>query len=207
MTEHDAAVTFDVGAFRAWLDYRNEPTVDGSATNRDASPLLSSAYQRLDGDAGWLVETTLDMLRSVTAAHAPAEVQAWVYGGGVSGVKVWATAMPEGGPDGGLVGEVTVDGVPLSLGRLADDDLIPAEHDVLPGYEAAEHALGALAERVSQVASQFRSRTAPGGEIIEAELVDGPPPAGSYDGQPTAYERAADAVDNDYCHPAHPDHW
>lgn len=204
MSEHDAAVTFDVDAFRAWLDYRNEPAVDGSVTNRQVSPLLSSAYQRLDGDGGWLVETTLDMLTGAAAAALPPEVRAWRYDAGVAGVRVWATAMAEGGADGGVAGEVTVDGTALSLGHLADADLVPGGHDVLPGYEAAELALAALAGRASHVAARFRASRgglAVVGEVVDAEVV-------CDDGVPySAYRVAAEAVDGDYCHPAHPAHW
>ncbi len=200
MKEHDAAVTFDTDAFRAWLDYRNEPTVEGSATNRDVSPLLSAAYQRAGGDVGWVAESTLDMLHSVTAVQAPAELRAWVYGDGVARVKVWTTATPDGGSDG-LTGEVTVDGVVLSLGRLTEAQLVPAGPDLMPGYEAAEHALSALSERVCDVAGRYRALSpATGGDVVDAEVVDDDPSS-------VAYRAAAAAVDDDTNHPAHPIHW
>ncbi len=150
-----AAVTFDPEQFRAWLDAANEPGVPGSQTNQQVSPLLSTAYQRGDGEAGWLVETTLDMLHSVTGRH-PDAPQPWVYGEGVHGVRVWATAHPEGGPDGGLAGEVTVDGAALSLGRISEGVLVPGEDAVMPGYEATAYALAAVAEQVNVVAGKYR---------------------------------------------------
>jgi len=154
------AVTFDADGFRAWLESPNEPGVEGSAPSRQVGPLLSTAHQRLDGHAGWLVETTLDMLRGVAERPHPAVPAPWAYGDGVSGVKVWATAAAEGGSDGGLVGEVTVDGTALSLGRLTEEELVPAIYDVLPGYEAAEHALAAVADRVNDLAARFRAAQA-----------------------------------------------
>lgn len=141
------AVAFDAEKFRAWLD-----TSTGNGTIRDTEP-LSIAYQHLDGDSGWLVETVLHMLHN-TAWHGKS---GWTYGDGVTQVKVWATAAAEGGPDGGLTGEVIVDGMPLSLGRMTERELIPAEHDTLPGYEAAEYALTAIAEQVNNVAARARA--------------------------------------------------
>ena len=202
MTEHyGTALRFDVHAFAAWLGYRNEPTVTESATNREVSPMLAAAYQRADGESGWLVETTLDMLHSATSNHLPAELLAWQYGDGVSDVRVWATASAEGGPDGGLAGEVVVDGAVLSLGRLTEDELVTTEQDILPGYEAAALALKAVADRVNEVADRFRKRAAsPADDVVDAEIVED-------DGYSPGYRAAAEAVDHDVNHPAHPMHW
>lgn len=207
MTEHEhfTAVRFDTNAFQGWLAYRNEPTVTDSATNLEVSPLLFSAYQRLDGEAGWLVEATLEMLHSATTRCLPDELLPWRYDELVDGVRVWATAGSEGGPDGGLVGEVTVGGVALSIGRITEDELVPAEHDVLPGYEAAEYALEAVAMRVNNVARKYRKTRAasPVDDVVDAEIVEGDE-APEYDG---GYQAAAAAVDDDPNHPAHPMHW
>lgn len=141
------AATFDVEAFRAWLDSDTE-----TGKIRDVAP-LSTAYQRLDGDGGWLVEAVLDMLRDA-AWHGQS---GWALDGGVSQLKVWAIAAPDGGADGGLAGEVVVDGITASLGRITERELISGEHDTIPGYEAAERALTALAGRVNDVAARVRA--------------------------------------------------
>ena len=214
MTEQ-VAVTFDADGFRAWLDAPTKLRVPGTPSNRQNNPLLSAAYQRLDGEAGWIVEATLFALRGAPQPH-PAVPAPWVYAPDVSDVRVWATAAAEGGPDGGLVGEVTVDGIRLSLGQLSEADLVPQIYDLLPGYEAAEHALTALSERVNAVAEQFRlavKRGAldehAGGRVFEGEVVEATPawPQGDNGRAYSAYDSAAAAVDNDVNHPAHPTHW
>ncbi len=164
MTE-TPAVTFDADGFRAWLDARNDGGAGGAANNLIANPLLDTAYQPIDGETGFLVETTLHALH-----RAPGQ-RAWVYGAGVSDVKVWSTTHPEGGPDGGLAGQVTVDGAVLSLERLTDDDLVPRQHNILPGYEAAAHALDALAGQVDFVARRYRDLSALD-DVVDAEVVD-----------------------------------
>jgi len=230
------AATFNVDAFRAWLDGDT-----GQGKIRDVEP-LATAYQRLDGAGGWLVEGVLSMLHDADW-HGQS---GWRLDGGVTQLKVWATADPAGGPDGGIAGEVVVDQIPVSLGRITERELIPGEHEVIPGYEAAELALTVLAERIDDVAARTRAvRTsgvvglttadietalatlveyrdaAPhrpelserqievaervalwlaGSMVIEGKVVD--------DGVPySAHGAAAAAVDNDYNHPAHPDHW
>ncbi len=154
-------VTFDQAAYRTWL---TEPADlgDGEAASRyDAVPQLATAYQRHDGDAGWLTEQTLDHLRATAV---------WTYGPGVSDVQVWTTAGVES-PTDGISGEVTVDGFVLSLGRLTEQELVPTEHDVLPGYEAAEHGLTALAERVNSVVEVFRQRLEDLTGVVDAEII------------------------------------
>lgn len=243
------AVRFDVDAFRLWLDSASEPGVEDSATNQEISPYLRAAYQPLDGEAGAIVESTLDMLRSTAEVRHPDAVVPWEYGTGVEQVRVWATAdAGEGGADGGLTGEVTVDGVALSLGWISPDRLVRTEHDVLPGYEAAELGLKALAGQVNSTVLAYREKFSglsrddivcalktladyhnscasadlsdrqqaianwvmgifldlgEDAEIIDAEIVDEEP--GRY--ERSAYDLAAEAVDHDPNHPAHPMHW
>lgn len=168
--QHDSnsnsAVTFDVEAFAGWLDGPSSPGT-AAQPNRDAYPLLATAYQRNDGTSGWLVEQVLDALRTAPQADGS---PVWAYGLGVTDVRVWATAGVEDGADGGLVGEVAVDGVILSLGRLADADLVP-DAEVIPGYEAAAHALSALADQVNAAAAALRTgRPAPAGDWMFGEL-------------------------------------
>jgi hypothetical protein len=157
MQDNISAVTFDVEAFAAWLD---GPSTAGTAApiNRDVHSALATAYQQHDGEAGWLVEQLLDWLRTAPQVGTPV----WAYGPGVTDVRVWATAAAEDGPDGGLAGEVIVDGVVLSLGKLAEKDLIPSDALVMPGHEAAAHALSALAAQVNAVAGAYRSNRAAG---------------------------------------------
>lgn len=155
MTEYQA-VAFDRAAYQAWL---NAPSKDNpEVTNCAASQVLSTAWQRDGGEGGWLLEAALTDIRdldgTLTGNRRP-----WAHGPGVTGVRVWAIADPEGAATGGVTGEVVVNGVPLSLGDIGEGDLVPAVHDVLPGDEAAELALTALAERVNEVAAHFRSRT------------------------------------------------
>lgn len=172
MTEQQNAVTFDRSAFRTWLDAPYNPAVDGSPANRDAAAGVSTAFQRLDGEGGQLAEMVLDALPKD-------ESSPWQYGPAVSGLRVWATAGPEGAPDGGLVGEVIVDGAGLSLGFVPAVELVSVdEHAVVPGYEAAELALTVLADRVNRAAAWFRSMYAPTStsgsaddDIVDAEIV------------------------------------
>lgn len=160
MSEHQTAVTFDTAAFGEWLDSRTTADPE-SPTNRDASETLSTAYQVDDVGAGWLAEEVLDLMRGTDV---------WVYQPGVSAVQVWTAAGVET-PTDGIVGEVTVDGFVLSLGRLTDFELIHAEHNVLPGYEAAGHVLTMLADRVNSTAAAFRQKLAGLVDIVDAEIV------------------------------------
>lgn len=170
MTEQ--AVTFDPNAFRVWLDTPAGTTEAGSETNREGNPFLRTGYQRLDGEAGWMVENVLHQLHTTRSRPHPSVGPAWAYGEGVSEVRVWATACPEGGPDGGLAGQVTVDGAPLAIARMADKELVPPLYDLLPGYEAAEHALTALAERVNEIVSRYRPTHRPAGPLGELDADD-----------------------------------
>jgi hypothetical protein len=200
-----AAVTFCWASFRCWKDF--QPEGEGTPSNQEKSELLSAAYQRLDGEAGWILETTLSALHEPVPADKL--MPAWQYFPGVSDCRVWSTAAAEGGPDGGVVGEVTVDGVRLSLGRLTVDDLITSEDAVMPGWEAAELALFNLAERVNEVAAAFRGRhDDEDDDVVDAEVVEDDKPQHPADGRGySAYDQAAAAVDNDPNHPAHPMHW
>lgn len=155
MTEH--AVLFDQTAFRVWLQ---QPSTKTPA----AVDVLADGWQRHDGQGGWLATVVLDAL------HDEHETT-WVYGPGVSDLKLWVTEAPESGPDGGVTAEVLVDGVRLSLGHIPADELIATEQDLLPGYEAAELALAELAERVNLAADAFRqSGAAPVGEFWGGEF-------------------------------------
>jgi hypothetical protein len=195
MTEQ-LAVTFDGDAFKAWLNAPNSSGQGGYATNLAANPLLGTAYQRPDGESGWLLHSTLPALLR------DQQQTVWTYGPAVTSARVWPTADPEGGADGGVAGAVTVDGVYLSLGRLSDTDLIPTGFDVLPAADVAGHALSVLAERIGHVARMYRANA------VDAELVEDIKPP--YNGEPavySAYEAASAAVDGDVNHPAHPTHW
>lgn len=163
MTQH-AAVTFNPEAFAAWLDAPIHPR-EGTETHKDVSPLLRTAYQRQDSEGGWLAETTLDMLRT---APEPAP---WTYGPDVTKVTVWTVAAPEGLSDG-IAAEVHVDGFVVSAGQIKESELIPGDAPVLPGYEAAQMALAALAERVNLVVSAFRTRLTELTDVVDAELID-----------------------------------
>lgn len=161
------AVTFDPVAFQAWL---GEPAKGSDGTNLDANPVLNTAYQRRSGEAGWLVETTLAALNELTGNPM------WEYGEGVRNAKVWSLAHAEGGPDGGVAGEVMVDGVPVSLFMLTEAELVPQDTELVPGYEAAEYALNALAQRINDVAAAARRVTARragagiGGQLTDDEV-------------------------------------
>lgn len=148
MTER--AVLFDQTAYRAWLEQPTETPQGESISKYDAVPDLATGWQRHDGQGGWLASAVLDAL----AAEIGQRV--WVYGPGVSRLMLWPTEAPESGPDGGVTAEVTVDGVRLSLGHIPAYQLIRTDQDLLPGYEAAELALGVLAERVDEAATCFR---------------------------------------------------
>lgn len=152
-------VLFDQAAYRIWLE---QPTTapDGAETSKyDAIPDLAVGWQRHEGQGGWLAEVVLGALRD------DAGQQVWTYGPGVSGLRLWATEAPDTGADGGVVAEVTVDGVPLSLGHLADNELVSTGWDLMPGYEAAELALAELAERASAAAAHHR-RSYPVGDLF-----------------------------------------
>lgn len=167
MQHEITAVTFDAEAFTAWLD---GPISAGTAAprNRDAVPMLATAYQQYDGEAGLLVE---EVLRRLASSPQTGGTPVWSHGLGVADVRVWPTAAGVDGPDGGLTGEVTVDGVVLSLGYLTEDGLIAGQFDVMPGYEAAGHALSALAAQINTVAAAFRAnRPAPAGDWAFAEM-------------------------------------
>lgn len=151
------ALQFDLPTYQVWLD---APSTDGETPNRDVEP-FSVGYQRNSGDAGWLVEATLDALRNTTLAPL-------AYGPGVSNVRVWTIA----GLDGGLTGEVTVDGVALSLDRLTEAELVDTAFDTLPGYEAAAQAMTVVAEQVGRVAARFRQVGRPEGyaQLTERDI-------------------------------------
>jgi hypothetical protein len=166
MTETVKAARFDQTAFRSWLE-QPTTTPDGEISKYDAVPDLATGWQRHDGQGGWLATVVLDAL----AGDAGQTV--WTYGPGVSGLKLWATESPEPGADGGVTAEVTFDGVPLSLGHIPADELVATEQDVLPGYEAAELALGVLAERVSRTVEHYL-RTTVGDAAPVGELWAGP---------------------------------
>jgi len=205
MTEHRAA-DFDAAEFQVWLGSQVEPGSTNPTTNQQAVNLLNIAYQRLDGDAGWLVDATLKALHRGHERGFMTATAAWAYGDGVSDVRVWPVADEKGGSDG-LVGEVTVDGVRLSLGRFHETQLVPTEHDLMPGYEAAEHALEGLSRRVSGVVQKFRAKAVAGAPMDDEDVVDAEDVGVEVVDDRTAYQRAADAVDNDVNHPAHPMHW
>jgi hypothetical protein len=133
------AVLFDQVAYKAWLGQPTK-TPEGECSKYDAIPELGDGWQRHDGNGGWLASVVLEALRN--------EPQVWSYGEGVGDLKVWPTEAPESGPDGGLTGEITVNGVPLSLGHIPADELIPTDQDMLPAYEAAELALATLSDRI-----------------------------------------------------------
>lgn len=160
MTETVKAARFDQTAFRAWLE-QPTTTPEGEISKYDAVPDLATGWQRHDGQGGWLATAVLDAL----AGDAGQAV--WAYGPGVSGLTLWATESPESGADGGVVAEVTVEGVRMSLGYVSADELVATEQDVLPGYEAAELALTALAERVNLAVDAYRSGTAGGTPVGE----------------------------------------
>ncbi len=149
MTEQNAVV-FDWTAFRAWLDLVQLNNVDGRR-NRDAVEAFATGYQPGSGEAGWLIEAALDAVRDATVGEG---VDVWSTVAGVDQVRVWTVADPEGG-ESGIAGEIVVDGVPLSLGLIADNDLIRTEEPMLPGYEAAEIALAALAERANEAVAHY----------------------------------------------------
>src|SRR3954451_9258516 len=146
MTEHNP-VSFDQEAFRAWLAAPCDPSAEGSPSNIDANPVLATAYLRSEGEAGWLAVQAYDAIR-----HA---AQVWTFAPGVSDLRLWPTAAAEGGNDG-VTGEIDVDGVKLSIGQLDDGELVTDEQTVLPGYEAAELALTAVAGQVNGAVTAFQ---------------------------------------------------
>lgn len=145
-----AAVVFSRDAFRAWLHAPS--AADTGEANWETVELLTTPYRSDDGQGGWLAEAALNAVRDADGV--------WVYGTGVDQVRVWAVADAEGAPDYGLVGEVVVDGAPLSLGHMSETDLIPAGTDMMPGYDAAELVLTALAQRIVTVAAWYRAMNA-----------------------------------------------
>lgn len=165
------AVTFDQDAFRVWLD--EDAHGDRSGTIREANTYLSTGYHRLDGQAGWLVESVLsDLHITADRTRHPSVGAPWQYGEGVGELRVWTIAAPEGGPDGHLVGQVMVDGTLLALGKLTAAQLVPDTYEMLPGYEAAQHALTALAERVNEVAAAYRPLHRPAGAFGQLDEDD-----------------------------------
>jgi hypothetical protein len=165
MTERP--VLFDQAAYRSWLQ-QPSITADGQFSKYDAVPDLDAGWQRHDGQGGWLATVVLDALAGDKAEQART---VWVYGPGVSGLTLWATDSLGSGADGGVTAEVTVDGVPLSLGRIPADELVATDQDLLPGYEAAQLALTELAERVNSVVDHYRaSRPAPVGDLWGGEF-------------------------------------
>jgi hypothetical protein len=152
MTERP--VLFDQTAYQAWLE--QSTTGPGGAENSkyDTVPDLAVAWQRHEGQGGWLAEVVLDAL------HHDAGQQVWQYGPGISGLRLWATESPESGADGGVTAEVTADGVPLSLGHIPAGELIHTDVDLLPGYEAAGLALAELAARATTAVDNFRRGSA-----------------------------------------------
>jgi hypothetical protein len=150
------AVDFDWTVYRAWLDLVQLNSVDGR-TNRDSVEAFTTGYQKGSDEAGWLVEAALNAVRDATVGDG---VDVWATGPGVGNVYVWTVADPEGGQSG-ITGEVIVDGVPLSLGKLDDDELVHTEEPMLPGWEAAEQALATLADQVNTVVAHYRKTTGP----------------------------------------------
>ena len=149
------AVVFDPTAWRAWLSDLSTPMAEGTQANTERfekAEMLGIAYQRASGEAAWLVQETFLALTG--------SVGVWTYGPGVEGLRIWATASPEGGPDGGLVGEINVGGALLSIGSIAEAKLIPTEHDIIPGHEAAELALTTLAGHINAAVNWYRAMTA-----------------------------------------------
>jgi hypothetical protein len=161
MTEHNkAAVVFDWTAFRAWLEL---PSSDGETKNGAAIESFATGFQPGADEAGWLAEAALIAVREATIGDG---VDVWATGPGVGNVYVWTVADPEGGQSG-ICGEVIVDGVPLSLGKIDDDDLVQRGDTMIPGWEAAEQVLNTLADQVNAVVVAFRKATGPNYEGFE----------------------------------------
>ncbi len=171
MTEHDnRAVTFDPAQFRVWLDTPADSTDPQSPSVRDDG-YLGSAWQRAAGETGWMLESLLSDLMD---SNDEAAVKAWAYGAGVDALRVWAVAEPEEGATGGVAGEVVVSGMPLSLGHISERDLVDSEHDVLPGWEAAELMLAELARRADTAVRWYLRVTQlpPGFEGLDAVQIE-----------------------------------
>ncbi len=169
MTEHDnRAVTFDPAAFQVWLDQPEALGDPASGTFRDNNGYLSSAWQRGAGETGWMLES---LLSSPLSREIPGAGQAWKHGEDVSSIQVWAVAEPEEGATGGVVAEIVVDRLALSLGYLHESDLVDSPHDTLPGYEAAALMLAALAARVNEAADWCRRVVElPAGELTAEQI-------------------------------------
>jgi len=168
MTEHNkAAVVFDWTAFRAWLEL---PSSDGQTKNGAAIEPFATGFQPGADEAGWLTEAALNAVREATVGDG---IDVWSTGQGVGNVYVWTVTDPEGGQSG-ICGEVIVDGVPLSLGKLDDDELVQPGDTMIPGWEAAEQVLNTLADQVNAVVVAFRKATAPDyeafGELSVADI-------------------------------------
>lgn len=141
-----AVVTFDPAKFRTWL----ETTTANGRKNIEVDPYLSSGYDHIDGEAGWLVAATLCGMRDADAG--------WDLADGVQ-VRVHVLADAEGGA-GDLLVEVLVDGQDLVVDQFGAADLIPIDESLrIPGYEAAILALEVIAARVNDRVTHFRSRT------------------------------------------------
>lgn len=150
MSEHttSTAVTFDVAAFRTWLDTTETITTDRPIAETDMH--LSSGYSSTDGDAGWLTAGVL-----LTARNA--ENAGWSMATGTD-VRVHVLADTEGDDDGVYL-EVLADGQWLGAGHLTRRELIPVDKDQrLPGYEAAIIALENLARAVNERVKNFREK-------------------------------------------------
>lgn len=148
-TMSDYKMTFDVTAFRTWL----ESEADGG-TIAETEPFLSAGYDHIDGEAGALIGHLVGLKQQQDIDFG------WHFEGFIS----CTTAMGAEGDDiGAVIGVQAADRQALSVGLLMPGVLIGITEDqTVPGYEAAILAIESVTAHVNARLDNYERRDAAG---------------------------------------------